>query len=204
MKLHILEQGKDNNKNILEMIEASKHVINILTTVKDLMIIINAFSRLAAILFGKKSSLPRALKQLHQEMELNRLLLKGKVKTNPGLIAKLLFAVDNRIQLWFSYLRQALDHKDVNDAIINFLLIRNEVVLDQYHVVLTPIFTLSKTMEVKEDVQPTSKKPKKNNAPKEGEDRKVVNKEIPKKFRLLENKNYRENFANKNIQACPM
>jgi hypothetical protein len=92
------------------------------------MIIINAFSGLAAILFGKKSSLPGAFRQLHQEMELNRLLLKGKVKTNPGLIAKLMFAVDNRIQLWFGYLRRALDRKDVSNAIINFALIMNKVV----------------------------------------------------------------------------
>jgi hypothetical protein len=29
MKLHILEQGKDNNKSILEMVEASKNAISV-------------------------------------------------------------------------------------------------------------------------------------------------------------------------------
>ena len=202
MKLHILEQGKDNNKNIMEMIEACKHVINIPTTVEDLMIIINAFAGLAAILFGKKSSLPRALRLLHQEMELNRLLLKGKVKNDPGLIAKLMFAVDNRIQLWFGYLRRASDREDVSDAIINFTLIMNEVVLDQFHVVLPPTFTLSKTKEVEEDVQPITKKPKKNKTPKEGEDRKVVNKDVPNEFRLLEGENYRKTLRTRMFKSA--
>ena len=78
-------------------------------------------------------------------MEINRLLLKEKVKTNPSLIARLMYAVDNRVQLWFSYLQQATDREDVNDGIINFASIINKVVLDQFHLVLPPTFTMSKT-----------------------------------------------------------
>ena len=33
MKLHILEQGKENNKNILEIVEKGKHAVRIPTTV---------------------------------------------------------------------------------------------------------------------------------------------------------------------------
>ena len=72
------------------------------------------------------------LKQLYLEMELNRLLLKGKVKTDPSLIAKLMYAVDNRVQLWFGYLRRASDQEVVNDAILDFAVIVNEIVLDQF------------------------------------------------------------------------
>jgi hypothetical protein len=205
MKLHILEQGKENNKNVLELIETNKNVINIPTTVEDLMIIVSAFAGLSSILFGKKSSLPGSLRQLHSEMGLNRLLLKGKVKTDPTLIAKLMFAVDNRVQLWFGYLRRASDREDVNDSILDFAVIVNEIVLDQFRVVLPPIFAAVK--ERNEVLQPLLKKPKKGKGTKsitEEDERKVVNKDVPSEFRLIGNEDYRKNFANKNIEARPM
>jgi len=75
MKLHILEQGKDNSKSILEMVEASKNAISVPILVKDLLIVIKVFYGLASILFGIKSSLPVEVKQLYRAMEINRLLL---------------------------------------------------------------------------------------------------------------------------------
>ena len=64
-------------------------------SVEDLLIVIKAFYGLASILFGTKSSLTVEVKQLYRAMEINRLLLKGKVKTDPSLIARLMYAVDN-------------------------------------------------------------------------------------------------------------
>ena len=46
MKLHILKQGKDNNKSILEMVESSKNTISVLTSVEDLLIVVKDFSGL--------------------------------------------------------------------------------------------------------------------------------------------------------------
>ena len=206
MKLHILEQGKDNNKNVLELIEANKNVISIPTSVEDLMIVTRAFAGLGSILFGRNSSLPTSLKQLCLEMEMNRLLLKGKVKTDPSLIAKLMYAVDNRVQLWFGYLRRASDRKDVNDSILDFPVIVNEVVLDQFRVVLPATFTTSRTKEGDDQQQPSVKRQKKgkeNRPIKDGDNRKVSNNDIPKEFCLLENENYRANFTNKHIQDQP-
>ena len=62
MKLHILERGKDNNKSILEMVEAGKNAICVPILVEDLLVVIKAFFGLASILFGMKSSLPVEVK----------------------------------------------------------------------------------------------------------------------------------------------
>ena len=206
MKLHILEQGKDNNKSILEIVEKGKHKISIPTTVEDLLIVTNSFSGLASILFGPKSSLPIALKHLYHEMETNKLLLKGKVKVEPSLVAKVMFSVDSRTQIWFSYLRRAKDREDVNDEIINFSSIINEVVLDQFRVVLPPNFAMDKVKEDEETLIPISKKPKKNKegkAPKDGDSRMDVNKDVPKEFKLLEGENYKKRFGHGNVEHRP-
>jgi hypothetical protein len=70
-------------------------VFRVPISVEDLLIVIKAFYGLASILFGTKSSLTVEVKQLYRAMEINRLLLKGKVKTDPSLIARLMYAVDN-------------------------------------------------------------------------------------------------------------
>ena len=52
MELHILESGKDSNKDIVERIQASKKKIKLPTTIEDLITIVKGFGGIAAILFG--------------------------------------------------------------------------------------------------------------------------------------------------------
>lgn len=207
MKLHILEQGKDNNKSILEIVEANKNVISIPSSVEDLLIVINAFGGVASILFGTKSSLTLALRQLSRDMGLNKLHLKGKVKTDPSLIARMMFAVDNRVQLWLSYLRNAQDREDVNDEVLNCSSILNEIILDQFHLVLPPTFAMSRNKADEEDVQPTKrikkdkdKDDKSRDKGKDGNDRRDVNKHPPAEFRILEGEIYKTTFGVNNQQ----
>ena len=133
--------------------------------------------------------------------------------TDPSLIARLMYAVDNRVQLWFRYLRRATDREDINDSIINFTSIINKVVLDQFHLVLPPTFTISKAKTSKMEEQQLTKKQKrdnkklkrdnKNTTPKDGDARKVVNKKVPIEFCLLEKEDYKKNFAHNNIEHRP-
>jgi hypothetical protein len=52
MELHILESGKDSNKDIVERIQASKKKIKLPTTIEDLITIVKGFGGIAAILLG--------------------------------------------------------------------------------------------------------------------------------------------------------
>jgi hypothetical protein len=78
----------------------------------------------------------------------------------------------------------------VNDEILNFSSILNEIILDQFHLVLPPTFAMSRDKVDEEDVQP-AKRPKKDKDKdkekgKDGNDRRDINKHPPAEFRILE------------------
>ena len=58
MELHILESGKNNNKDIMEKIQASKKKVELPTTIEDLITIVKGFGGICAILFGGGASYP--------------------------------------------------------------------------------------------------------------------------------------------------
>ena len=105
-----------------------------------------------------------------------------------------MFSVDSQTQIWFNYLQRAKDCEHVNDEVINFSTIINEVVLDQFHVVLPPNFALTKTKVDEEILQPITKKSKKNKENKNPRDR---------DFRM-EGENYQKRFGHNNVQHRPM
>ena len=110
-------------------------------------------------------------------------------------------------------MRRATDRKDVNDGIINFPSIINEVVLDQFHLVFPPTLTMSKAKTSKTEEQQLTKKQKRDNkklkkdnenkTPKDGDDRKVINKKFLIEFCLLEKEDYKKSFAHNNVEHRP-
>ena len=205
MNLHILELGKDNNKNIMEMIQASKNSVKIPTNIEDLLIIIKGFGGLAAIVFGNNSSLTSNLKQLARDLHINKVLLKGRIMNDPTLIAKLMYTIDNRTQMWLSYLLRATDREDVNDHIIDFIPVMNEIVLDTFQVNLPATFAPPKIK--KEDEDNTEEPPRKRKRRGENEnekENKVVNNNIPTEFRLLEGEDYKAVFSGRCVEDRPI
>ena len=83
------------------------------------------------------------MKQLARELYTNKLLLKSMIAINATLIAQILYTIDNRIQLYLSYIRRANDLEEVSDSITNFTPMVNDLVLGQLHVVLPATFTCS-------------------------------------------------------------
>ena len=208
MNLHILEAGKDNNKSIMEMIQSNKKPIKIPTDIEELTTIVKGFGGLATILFGKNSSLPTSLIQLARDLSLNKFILKCKIMNDPTLIAKILYTVDSRTQLWASYLRRAEDREYVSDQTIDFSSVLNDVLLEQFHVNLPAIFTSPKKSrdedEYEVDEQGRRKKKKKGSPLKEIEgDRKEKNKNIPVEFRLRPGEDYRKVFAHRCLEDRP-
>ena len=186
------------------MVEASKNSMRIPDSLEDMLIVIEGFKGLTTILFGGKSSLPIGLRGLCQAVAQYKLMIKGKISSNPSLIAKIMYIVDSRTQLWLSCLQKAADREDVNDEIINFASTIDDIVLDKFNVVLPPVFTLTKVEKDEEDEQPKKKKKKK--VDKSGDDvgdRKAINKNVPSEFKLLEGESYKKVFAHNNIKERP-
>jgi len=141
MELHILESGKDSNKDIIEKIQASKKKIKLPTTIEDLITIVKGFGGIAAILFGAFSILPTNLRQFARELNINKLLVKGKIAIDKTLTAQILYTIDNRTQLFLSYLRRANDIEEVSTSITDFTQMANDLMLGQLKVVLPATFT---------------------------------------------------------------
>lgn len=144
MELHILEAGKDHNKEVMEKIQASKKKIILPTTFEDLTTIVKGFGGIASILFGGGSILPTNLRQFARELNINKLLIKGKIAMDKTLIAQILYTIDSRTQLFFSYLRRANDLDEVNISITDFTTMANDLMLGQFHVKLPATFAQPK------------------------------------------------------------
>jgi len=211
MELHILEAGKDHNKEVMEIIQASKKKIILPTTFEDLTTIVKGFGGIASILFGGGSILPTNLRQfIARELNINKTLIKGKIAMDKTLIAQIMYTIDSRTQLYFSYLRRANDLDEVNISITDFTPMANDLMLGQFHVVLPATFAqpkVAKDDENEHDGPPRGGRGKRRKKAAgsgtplgeiEG-DRRDDNKNIPQK----ENESYKDVFVNRHIQERP-
>ena len=215
MELHILESGKDNNKDIVERIQASKKKIRLPTTIEELIIIVKGFGGIATILFGGMSILSTNLRQFARDLGINKVLFKGKIATDKSLIAQILYNIDNRTQLFFSYLRRANDLENVSESITDFTPMANDLALGQLIVVLPATFTqptIAKDDDNEHEGPPKGGKRRKKGPggsetlleKREGESRLDNNSNIPPEFRLKQNESYKDVFASKHVEARPM
>jgi hypothetical protein len=133
--------------------------------------------------------------------------IKAIMGKDPSLIAKMLFSVDTRIQLWLSDGRTATDREEMDDSVINLTSIVTSVLTDQLVVSLPPCLTTTAKKTEDDGVlkSPLKKKKKiKEDEEKNSKNRKIVNQSALAAFRLLENENYKEVFANRHVEARPM
>jgi len=211
MELHLLEQHKDNNKEVLEMVKAKKNQIKIPKHFEDFSTHCKGLLGLSAITFGISSLLTKALQAFCENVENRRMTLKTKFHYDQTLIAKIMYAVDTRLQLWLSDGRTATDREEMDDGIIDLVPIITNVHMDQLVVSLPSCLnpTLRKPPEdddeSEEPKSPRRKKKKvKDDEDKTSKNRKVVNHHAPASFRLLEGESYKNTFANKHVDARPM
>jgi hypothetical protein len=206
--LQLLEMGKGNNKDVLEIVKAGKNKIQIPAHFEDFLTHAKGVLGLSAIAFGTSSLLTTALRTFCESVEYRRMAIKAKMCNDPSLITKILFAMDTRIQLWLSDGRTATDREEMNDNIIDLASIITNVLMDQLVVSLPPCLTTTVKKQQEDEVllrSPLKKKKKvKDDEDKRSKDRKVVNKNALAAFRLREGENYKEVFANKHIEDRPM
>lgn len=207
MELHLLEQNKDNNKDVLEMVKAGKNQIIIPRHFDDFSTHFKGLLGLSAIVFGTPSLLTLELKTFCESVENRRMSLKTKFHHDQTLIPKVMYAVDSRIQLWLSDGRSATDREEMDDGIINLAPIVTSVLMDQLVVslpsCLTPTMRKPSENEGGDEAQnsPRRKKKKvKDDEDKNSKTKKVVNHHAPASFRLLAGENYKSTFANKHVE----
>jgi hypothetical protein len=92
------------------------------------------------ILFGKLSVGSQCLKALLNMMSHYKSIFKAKERLDKEFPAKFLFAVDTRFQIWLNNCKSAKFRNKVDDSIINFRPLINQVIFGSFNMNLPPNF----------------------------------------------------------------
>jgi hypothetical protein len=94
------------------------------------------------ILFGKLSVISQCLKALANMMNHHKSIFKAKEHLDEEFPAKFLLAVDTRVQIWLNHCKSAKNHDEVDDSIIYFRPLINQVIFSSFHMILPPTFSM--------------------------------------------------------------
>ena len=103
---------------------------------------VHMFSVASSILFGELSVGVQCLKALANMMNQHKTIFKAKERLNKEFPAKFLLAVDTRNQIWLINCKLAKHRDEVDDSIIDFRPLVNQVIFGSFHMVLPPTFSM--------------------------------------------------------------
>ena len=94
------------------------------------------------ILFGELSVGSQCLKALAHMINRNKSIFKAKERLDEEFPAKFLLVVNTRVQIWLNDCKSAKTHDEVDDSIINFQPLINQVIFGSFHMILPPTFSM--------------------------------------------------------------
>jgi hypothetical protein len=205
MFLHLAAtQGK--GKTLDEIKSSAKQVVSIPTDFDAFLRQIYYFLGAFKIFFGPDSLGSMSIQDLHKEVSENRMHFRAKIACDKKFAAKFLFAVDTKVQRWLDHCKHATDRSEVDDRILNFGPMIEDVLDNRFNVELPASFKLSTDDEVVPVVpgQPPLKR-KKDDAKKgeKGEDLRIVNPNQCKDFVMKEGESWTETFCGKCAKDRP-
>ena len=133
--LHIINT-QCQGKTVDEAKKSAKQMIDAPMNILDLQNKITGFRGLAHNFFGKESELTERLEKLEELLDDHILAFETRQAGDELFAAKFLFAVDTRSQIWLKNCTVADDRSEVNDAIVNFRELVNDVILGRFNVIL--------------------------------------------------------------------
>ena len=89
-------------------------------TAEDLIERLKALRAIAVMIWGEAARLPQRLIQFVHWLEQNRLIVAGRVSGDGNYIARIMLAVDERINLWLRSCMQASHGMETSDYLIDF------------------------------------------------------------------------------------
>ena len=94
------------------------------------------------ILFGKLSVGSQCLKALSIMINCYKSIFKAKERLNKEFPAKFLFVVDTRFQIWLNDCKSAKFCNEINNLIIDFRPLINQVIFSSFNMILPPTFSM--------------------------------------------------------------
>ena len=119
-------------------------------TIEELKFRIDIASRISSFFFGSDSELVCCLNEVFNFICKNQMIFESQASDDSWFVTKFLFAIDSRIQIWLMDCSVQMQRKDVNDNVIDFEEICNQVKLRTFSINLPEVFIRS--------IEPTKRK----------------------------------------------
>ncbi len=202
-QLHILSKNTEGNS--LEEIKASQiQEVKVLKSFEELHQVLLFYSGITSILFGTRSALADGVKLFASVILTEKIIFKGRIGADGKLPAKIVYAMEIRIQRWLGECEKYEDRSMVNDRLICFDEVFKMVMNCTLNVILPPSFI--KSLPKNPTVTPPGagddegKGPGKGKKRKRGdgnEDRIIKNSAPITKFLMQEGEIWQQDFARK-------
>jgi hypothetical protein len=136
----ILTQGR--GMSVEEIKASNKQEVHPPMNFHKLQEQLHMFSVASSILFGELSVGVQCLKALANMMNQHKSIFKAKERLDKEFPAKFLLAVDTRNQIWLNNCKLAKHRDEVDDSIIDFRPLVNQVIFGSFHMVFPPTFSM--------------------------------------------------------------
>ncbi len=174
------------------------------TTFEELHQTLLFYSGITSILFGPRSALVAGAKSFARAISSEKIIFKGRIASDRKLPAKILYAMEIRIQRWLGECIKFDDHSMVNDCLVSFDEVFEMVMNSTINMSLPPNFVKPAPKSPPTSTGASSAegdgKKKGGNKRKSGEvDRERITKNpspIPE-FLLKDGENWKKQFAGK-------
>ncbi len=155
------------------------------------------FAGACEIFFGQHSAATASIKVLIFSIEKYKHIFKAREARETTFVSKFLFAIDTCMQMWLEECMSQPTRNRVDDSILNFEPVIDQVRFGSFDIILPPTF-ISKADE-KEKTKPKKNKngPDNNGTNRDGKNRRVVNSSPPDNFKLRTNEAWATHFANR-------
>jgi hypothetical protein len=202
--LHLIET-KGKGQSIEEIKSLNKQQVKVPTTYTEMMEQLTGFKGLIQIFFGQFSVAYQGISALMNHVKRCKSAFKARERSDQKFCCKFMYAVDTRFQLWLEDCMTATQRNRVDDTILNFRGLIEQVRFGTFELKLPSSFAAPKGKdEPKKDPPPgEAKNPggKKGGSPGERRINKRVNNTSPcPEFKLEQGEMWANDFANMRVQ----
>lgn len=209
MLLHIMSS---NTQGLSEdtIAKISKQVVKTPTDFNSMEITLSFFGGACEIFFGEDAKGTKGIRIFHKKLISKRAIIKALIETDSTLPTKVLYAVDTRFQRHLGECRLATDRSEVNDRLVDFDDIFEELLDKRFNRTLPPTFQQVNDTDadanIDDDTGTDTGGPRKRRKRKqrEEEDRSLVrNNNQLEEFKMLNEDEWKDVFCGRCIDDRP-
>jgi hypothetical protein len=139
LQLHLLSKNTEG-KSLEEIKTLQIQEVKVPTIFEELHQTLLFYSGITSILFGPRSALVAGAKSFATAILLEKIIFKGRIASDSELPAKILYALEIRIQRWLGECLKFKDRLMVNDRLVCFDEVFEMVMKSTINVTLPPNF----------------------------------------------------------------